>query len=287
MDRHTQTPMNANGTLYNQFAPSAELAPYVACFWTITAGHGKAASRIRVLPDGCMDAIFDLTGGLAPMGVTRKTNPKPTAFLTGVSTTPTVIALPRSPRIVGVRFKPGGAVPFISIQAHELVESSADLDDVLPGLSTLGISLAGEARTPAQMAKALDRLLLEKLHRINDANSLTAHAVKAMTTDISFVRVEKLTSTMGVSQKKLERTLKSHTGLTPKKMGRTVRFVAAIRALTERPDQSLTDLALTLGFTDQAHFNREFKSLSGLSPTQWGLEQNNVDFLQYTPVLLT
>lgn len=287
MDRHTQTPINIVGTLYNQFAPSPELAPYVACLWTVTAGQGDAASRIRVLPDGCMDAIFDLTGGLTPLGVARKAETTPSAFLTGVSTVPTIIALPHSPKIVGIRFKPGGAVPFISIQARELAESSADLDAVLPGLSTLGISLAGEARSPRQMAQALDRLLLEKLHNISHTDPLTAHVVNAMTHDISFARVENLVSNLGVSQKKLERTLKHHTGLTPKRLGRTVRFVAAIRALTTAPNRSLSELALDLGFTDQAHFNREFKSLAGLSPTQWIREQGNVDFLQYTPVCLT
>lgn len=283
MDRHMKTPIKNTGTLYSQFAPSPQLAPYVACYWTITREHGEAADKIRVLPDGCMDAIFDLSGGLAPLGVARAANPRPTAFITGVSSTPEVIALPKSPLIAGIRFKPGGAVPFLDIPASEIAEKSVDLDSVLPNFSQLAISLTGDAETPGEMAQIMDRLLLERLHLLPDTDNMTAFAVSAMTRNNNYQRVDALVQDMGISQKKLERAVKHHAGMTPKRLGRTTRFVSAIRSLHAAPCRPLADLALDLGFTDQAHFNRDFKSMAGLTPTRWLAERQDVDFLQYTP----
>lgn len=286
MDRHRHHPTAQTGTRYQQFAPSPQLAPYVACYWTVTRESGRPATKIRVLPDGCMDAIFDLSGGLTPLGIPCKPNPRPTAFITGVSTTPAIIALPDSPRIVSVRFKPGGATPFLNISASEIAGASADLDSVLPEFSQNAISLTGEAQTPTAMVQALDRLLMERLHRLPGTNSVTAFAVAAMSRRTDAMKVNALVSDMGICQKKLERTVKHHTGLTPKRLGRTVRLLTAIRALNTQNAPSFSHLALDLGFTDQAHFNREFKSMTGLTPTKWLTEKYNVDFLQYTPVML-
>lgn len=277
-----------HGLTYRQFAPSKALAPYVACYWTITTGDSTGdsggddpARRIRVLPDCCMDAIFDLSGGLARSG--GEADSKPSAFVVGASLSPMVLSLPGSLRVIGVRFLPGGAAPFLGVPAFELAESSAPLAELMPGFASLGASLAGEGRTPAAMAAGLDRLLLELLPRVPEKDALTGRAVFALARPGVAGRVEAVASNMGLTQKRLERAVKRHAGLTPKGLSRALRFVGAACALSlgGRP---LAGLALDLGFTDQAHFNREFKGLAGVSPSAWLAERRGVEFLQYPPV---
>jgi len=50
---------------YREVLPRPELAASVACFWTLSAEPG-AGEASRVLPDGSMDLLFDLTGLDAP-----------------------------------------------------------------------------------------------------------------------------------------------------------------------------------------------------------------------------
>jgi hypothetical protein len=112
---------------YRQFAPSKALASYVACYWTITpdaSGRDTPARRVRVLPDCCMDAVFDLSGGLSGPGGARSSLSgeisgsggagcsKSSAFIVGASLASMVIPLPHTLRAVGVTFLPGGATPF-------------------------------------------------------------------------------------------------------------------------------------------------------------------------------
>ena len=48
--------------MYREITPIRELQPFVECFWT-SRTEGGAVSATRVLPDGCVDLIFDLTPG--------------------------------------------------------------------------------------------------------------------------------------------------------------------------------------------------------------------------------
>ena len=58
-------------------------------------------------------------------------------------------------------------------------------------------------------------------------------------------------------------------GLTPKVMGRVMRFERANRMLRGETRPTLTEVAAACGYTDQAHFNRDWRALCGATPTEW------------------
>jgi len=41
--------------LYRELSPAPTLAPYVRCYWTLSADATGDASPQRVLPDGCVE----------------------------------------------------------------------------------------------------------------------------------------------------------------------------------------------------------------------------------------
>ena len=55
----------------------------------------------------------------------------------------------------------------------------------------------------------------------------------------------------------------------PKQLARLTRFQAAIARLARSPEVRWADLAADLGFYDQAHLIREFRSFAGLTPTAY------------------
>lgn len=77
---------------------------------------------------------------------------------------------------------------------------------------------------------------------------------------------------LGVSERTLRRHFDSHVGLSPKELQRVMRVQSAMRALVERPAATRAGLTLQGGFSDQPHFNREFKRLLAMRPG---------DFTQY------
>src|SRR5438105_3742540 len=85
---------------YREHAPPAALAPYVDRLWT---SRGPAGPRL-ILPDGCIDIIVD----------------RHSAFVVGAMTTAVLMPAGEDVDVVAVRFKPGGAAPFLRIDAGEV-----------------------------------------------------------------------------------------------------------------------------------------------------------------------
>ncbi|MFJ7725275.1 DUF6597 domain-containing transcriptional factor [Neobacillus sp. NPDC097160] len=45
---------------YQEFLPSKILQPFIACYWTVEFHTSDTNKLHRIVPDGCVDIIFDL-----------------------------------------------------------------------------------------------------------------------------------------------------------------------------------------------------------------------------------
>jgi AraC-like DNA-binding protein len=77
--------------------------------------------------------------------------------------------------------------------------------------------------------------------------------------------IGELASELGWSRRRLATTFREQIGMTPKTLGRILRFERAVERL--RAGADLADLALDCGYYDQAHFNRDFREFAGATPT--------------------
>ncbi|MNR53209.1 Melibiose operon regulatory protein [compost metagenome] len=66
----------------------------------------------------------------------------------------------------------------------------------------------------------------------------------------------------------LERHCKRVFQLTPRQMIHKARLEEASRLLLET-EQPITEIALRCGYTDHSAFSRQFRALTGLSPSQY------------------
>lgn len=81
------------------------------------------------------------------------------------------------------------------------------------------------------------------------------------------ILLEELTRLAGLSAAQLERHCKRIFQLTPRQMIHKARLGEASRLLLE--DLSITEIALRCGYTDHSAFSRQFRALTGLSPSQY------------------
>ena len=77
----------------------------------------------------------------------------------------------------------------------------------------------------------------------------------------------------GRSQRHASDRFRRAVGVTPKVLARIHRLGALLAAVDPGSPVSWTTLAHRFGFFDQAHFNREFRRFSGLSPTRYTAER--------------
>ncbi len=94
------------------------------------------------------------------------------------------------------------------------------------------------------------------------------------------VTVADIAADVGWSRKHLTHRFREQVGLPPKVMARVLRFERAVALLSG--GTGLAEAAFACGYYDQAHLNREFRALSGCTPTELiggQLEQQRVSTL--------
>nr|WP_199729222.1 DUF6597 domain-containing transcriptional factor [Corallococcus sp. CA053C] len=103
---------------YVEARPCAALAPWVQCYWGLEVS-GPPTAPHRVMPDGCLDILVDLSDGvrLQVVGAMRHAE---------------VVPLSSSASFVAVRFRPGGAHPFLRLPLVELTDGQLALEDLWP-----------------------------------------------------------------------------------------------------------------------------------------------------------
>ena len=82
------------------------------------------------------------------------------------------------------------------------------------------------------------------------------------------LRVAEASALTGLSARRLIASFRAEVGLTPKTYLRVRRFQAAMRLL-DAGDASGARIAADLGYFDQAHLVREFRSFTAMTPTEY------------------
>jgi AraC-like DNA-binding protein len=96
--------------------------------------------------------------------------------------------------------------------------------------------------------------------------------VDAVEHDRGITRVEQLADRFGLGVRHLQRLVAGHVGFGPKWLIQRYRLQEAAAALRSGDAPPLAELAAELGYADQSHFGREFKSVIGETPGAYSAE---------------
>lgn len=99
----------------------------------------------------------------------------------------------------------------------------------------------------------------EQLARLRDL-------VESIIRDRSILRAEDVAAAAGVDLRTLQRSFQTYVGVSPKWVIQRFRLHEALAMLTGPHPPPLAALAASLGYADQAHFQRDFKRTVGESP---------------------
>jgi AraC-like DNA-binding protein len=239
---------------YAEHAPCAALRGHVACYWTLI---GDAAPGHRVLPDGCMDLLFDLSGASGA-----------SAALIGTMSEAIVTSATSRERLLGVRFRPGEAFAFVGVPGGEVTDQIIPLGHALGRLAeTLSDELMTAPDTASRVA-ALDRQLTALRARARPPDPRVRRAIACILDSPARARVGWLAGHLGVGERQLERTFVERVGLGPKAFARVVRLQALVARIADvGVNVPWAALAADVGYADQAHMIRDVKRLSGVTPT--------------------
>ena len=153
---------------------------------------------------------------------------------------------------------------------------AAELTNQVVDLSTLWGSAAGclreqlqAAQTPEAMFRILQRFLLEQA-----VWEQTPHpAVSFALAQLQAQSISEVTAQLGLSHKRFIHLFGEAVGLTPKMFCRVQRFQEVLHLIETGQPICWTDLALSCGYFDQAHFIHDFQSFAGLTPNSYLMQR--------------
>jgi AraC-like DNA-binding protein len=189
------------------------------------------------------------------------------ALVYGVPGQPFTRQLRGSGRVLGVRFRAGGFWGFWRKPVSDLTAK------VVPAQEVWGPSV-DEVLSSVFSDQAIDRepvsRFLAALNPTREPDAeLAGQAVDRALHDPSLVRVEDYAAALGLSVRQLQRLFQKYVGVSPKWVLRRFRLQEAAQTLDNDPAVSWTDLALRLGYFDQAHFVNDFKAVLGVPPGEY------------------
>ena len=252
---------------YREYQPCSALAPYIECLWFVSDDHASVQRPSeQVLPDGCIEWIFHLQDRFESRLGPGKWQVQPQSFVVGPLTR--FLLLQPSGRIhtMGVRFRPAGAYRFIPSALDALTDEIVPTADIWNGAGTALEDAVLSAPCDDTRRVLLETFLLKQLARIAPRLRFEA-AVSEILRSRGQTRVYLLAEKVGCGERQLQREFRESLGLSPKSIGRIVRFQNLLRLAGEDQFHEWASLALDGGYADQAHMVREFQEFTGQSPT--------------------
>jgi AraC-like DNA-binding protein len=194
----------------------------------------------------------------------------PGALMIGAHSRPTVIAGIEQRRVFGIQFRPGGGFAFLGRPASEVANGQVDLADLW------GRQAADEFRTrllEASTVRAQFDWAEEYLTRRCDTRIHPAvnASLRILAETRGTARISQLASTVGLSDRRLAALFHSQVGLAPKAFARVRRLQCVVNSAFGQREAAVdwTRLAHESGYSDQPHFNHDFRELAGVTPTEY------------------
>jgi len=225
------------------------LAPYIDAYWSVQ-GAGQEMTVNKILPDGCVDIIFNPGEEVGDMKSGK-------AYLIGAMTTPIESHVSPETRLLGIRFKPAAFWAFYTFSSlHEITDDSVECE------KGLAPELQGQMTIPIEV---LNKFFLDKLSR-------PKHALFPLLQDIRMhrgqIRVEELAKRHFITVRQMERNFRYYIGISPKEFVNQERFRYTLQRVHRRqPGEVLSDIASECGYYDHSHLVQEIKRYTGEAPS--------------------
>ena len=252
--------------------PRAALRPFVRTLWVTqqpSIPRPPAASREHVLPTGDMHIVFRLCNhplrlyddvqdsSGCTVGHMVVGGPRATFYLRDIS---------EPAWSVGAQLSAGASDLLFGVPADKLAGRHTPLDLLWGRSAELMRDQLFAARGPEHQLDILESILAARLPRVRGLHPAVAQALERFQTTSDVGAAAKAA---GYSHRHFIELFLQGVGLTPRLFCRVLRFQRVLDRVTADQTASWTDLALASGYSDQSHFNREFREFAGVTPGEY------------------
>lgn len=256
-------------TSYQEFKPSAPLQPFVECYWLHHfKANGQEESPVqRCLPFGTLELIFHLDDTRAFVCFNNVWQKLPQAFFAGLYQDTVFWKSVGTVRKFGIQLKPESLPQLFNVPVASMFNSFTDLETFFgKEINRLVENIYGLPDINNVISVA-ETFLLARLRNLKAERNYVFEATRLIRQSKGSLSIEALSEHLAISKRQLERSFKDHYGPTPKMYQRIIRFRSAYESLHQKPTTpNWQDVSYSFGYSDQAHFIRDFKEFTNDAP---------------------
>jgi len=246
------------GVTVSRHSPAAALATFIAYYWMVSWDRqGRQPHLQETLPHPNIYLVFENNR----------------LQLSGVSTTKFTRILGEQGFAFGVKFRPGGFRPFLKSSVFSLTNCVVAASDVLgPDADVLEATLVSSVVSCAQeneMVRAMESFLLQRVPTPDERVVLVDRIVGQIFHQPQIRTVDDLANQTNINKRSLQRIFREYVGISPKWVIQRYRLHELIERLEAGEPLNWPDLALELGYFDQAHLINDFRTITGYSPADY------------------
>jgi len=244
-----------------------ELRPWIDSYWEVSWNLPTGVvHRQTNLSHACFNAAVESDG----------------AWLYGVPGPTFVREISGSGRVFGVKFHPGAFYPWLGEPLNPFFDRRVPLAEAMGGKTAQWAATIMAESDFGKRSALADEFWLDRCPALPGLAGLCARRIAE---DRTILRVGDACAVLGYDVRSLQRMFRREVGIAPKEMIRRYRLMEAAERLAKEPSLSGSDLALSLGYADQAHFIRDFKAVTGEPPETYRKRQDTPRF--YSPYITT
>ena len=255
---------------YQTFQPHTDLESLVNCYWTLEVPAEDNSQRQRIIPDGCIEMAFILGDDIKRYVTEDKFILQPRAMVLGQTIKPFYIQPVGYVNTFAVRFYPYGFANFITEPIKELVNKETPLELLF------GENSANEleqriikATDTMQRIEVIEEFLFEKLNDKKTIDIIVKTTIDTLLATKGSAPIHLILKQDLSKRRQLERKFISQIGIGAKQLGKVIRLQSALKMLLNDESESLTNIAYKSEYYDQAHFIKDFREFTGVSPREF------------------
>jgi AraC-like DNA-binding protein len=247
-------PLPEGKVRHTRRSPAASLAYWIAHYWMVSWDlRGCAPHVAETLPHPNIHMILE----------------KGSSAVSGVHTHKFSRTLEGQSQVFGVKFRPGGFRPFfadpLSKLADRIIPANRIFGEAVEALEAAVLS----SRSEDEKVEAANAFFRERVPETDQTIELAGQLVDCILKEPEIKTVDDLVSRMGIGKRSLQRIFNEYVGVSPKWVIRRYRLHELIERLNSGHKLDWPQVALELGYFDQAHLINDFRSIVGYSPTQY------------------
>ncbi len=234
--------------------PAQDLRFFVEHYWIVSWDlRGQEPYVQETLPYPCIHLVIE----------------KDQSRVYGVETGKFARLLENKGRVFGIKFKPGAFYPFVKSPVSQFTNASISFWDAF-GVDSKALEEALLSREDeGEMIELAEKFLRERLPEQDKNVGIINEIVDCIIAHREITKVDDVVSWLNINKRTLQRLFRQYVGVSPKWVIKRYRLHEVAERLVDGEALDWPRMVLELGYSDQAHFIKDFKAIVGRTPAEY------------------